>query len=102
MQYLTIKFFLCLLSFLSNVAILHIIHNYLLFFQTGDVLLVKTLLAFGANINEQGLNDFTPLDLAIHNQSPEVEALLLEHGAKSSANLIAEKNKQVSTLVEPL
>jgi calcium-independent phospholipase A2 len=56
--------------------------------ETGDAFLVKTLLAFGANINEQGLNDFTPLDLAIHCQCSEVETVLLEHGAKGSAKLI--------------
>ena len=56
--------------------------------QTGDAFLVKTLLVFGANINEQGLNDFTPLDLAIHCQCSEVEKVLLEHGAKGSAKLI--------------
>ena len=61
--------------------------------QTGDILLVKTLLAFGADMNHQGLNDFTPLDLAIHSQSSEVERVLLEHGAKGSANLIIQKQK---------
>lgn len=63
------------------------------YFQTGDVLLVKTLLAFGANINDQGLNDFTPLDLAIHCQSSEVERVLLEHGAKGSAKLIVQQQR---------
>ena len=74
---------LCLPSLISH-------YNY---FQTGDVLLVKTLLAFGANINDQGLNDFTPLDLAIHCQSPEVEKVLLEHGAKGSAKLIVQQQR---------
>ena len=56
-----------------------------------DALLVKTLLMFGADMNQQGLNDFTPLDLAIHNQCSEVERVLLEHGAKGSVNLIVQK-----------
>ena len=63
--------------------------------QTKDVLLVKTLLAFGANMNHQGLNDFTPLDLAIHTQCSEVERVLLEHGAKGSVNLIVQKQRLV-------
>ena len=56
-----------------------------------DALLVKTLLVFGADMNQQGLNDFTPLDLAIHNQCSEVERVLLEHGAKGSVYLIVQK-----------
>ena len=55
------------------------------------MLLVKALLAFGANINHQGLNEFTPLDLAINGQHAEVESVLLEHGAKSSAQLIGQR-----------
>ena len=42
-------------------------------------------------MNHQGLNDFTPLDLAIHTQSPEVERVLLEHGEKCSADLIVQQ-----------
>ena len=66
-----------------------------------DALLVKTLLVFGANMNQQGLNEFTPLDLAIHNQCPEVERVLLEHGAKGSVNLIVQKRtfSKVSTMI---
>ena len=42
-------------------------------------------------MNHQGLNDFTPLDLAIHTQYPEVERILLDQGAKGSVQLIAQK-----------
>lgn len=52
---------------------------------------MKVLLAFGANMNHQGLNDFTPLDLAIHTQCPEVERVLLDQGAKGSVQLIIQK-----------
>ena len=49
---------------------------------------------FGADINRKGYNEFTPLDLAINNaQVPGIEELLLERGAKSSANLLAQKVK---------
>lgn len=59
--------------------------------QTKDVLLVKTLLVFGADINQQGLNDFTPLDLAIDSQCSQVESVLLEHGAKGGVNIMVQK-----------
>ena len=49
-------------------------------------------------MNHQGLNDFTPLDLAIHTQCAEIERVLLEQGAKGSANLMAEKQRLYSVV----
>ena len=50
---------------------------------------MKVLVLFGANINERGCNEFTPLDLAINNaRMPKIEGLLMELGAKGSAHLI--------------
>lgn len=69
--------------------LLHLSPTYTI--QTKDVLLVKTLLVFGADINQQGLNDFTPLDLAINSQCSQVESVLLEHGAMGSVNLLVQK-----------
>jgi calcium-independent phospholipase A2 len=69
--------------------------------ETEDVRLVKILLAFGANMNHQGLNDFTPLDLAMHTQCPEVEHVLMDHGAKGSVRLIVRKHRCFS-VVPPL
>jgi hypothetical protein len=69
--------------------------------EAKDVRLVKILLAFGANMNHQGLNDFTPLDLAMHTQCPEVERVLLDHGAKGSVCLIAQRQRLFS-VVPPL
>ena len=95
------KSFLCLSNTLSINS--HIISSPFIYtpslLQTGNALLVKTLLAFGANINEQGVNDFTPLDLAIHCQCSEVEKVLLEHGAKGSAKLIVQQQQQRPSVV---
>ena len=50
---------------------------------------VKTLIAFGANVNQCGYNEFTPLDLAInHGRVPNVEEILISLGAKGSAFLM--------------
>ena len=60
---------------------------------------VKALVVFGANINQQGCNQFTPLDLAIDNgKVPDIEEVLFTHGAKSSAHLMAKFNKKVPRL----
>ena len=49
---------------------------------------------FGADVNNKGYNEFTPLDLAINNaRVPGIEELLLERGAKSSAHLLTQKVK---------
>ena len=44
-------------------------------------------------MNHLGLNDFTPLDLAMHTQCPEVEHVLLDHGAKGRLELHAAAEK---------
>ena len=49
-------------------------------------------------MNHQGLNDFTPLDLAMHTQCPEVERVLLDHGAKGSVCLIAQRQRLFSVV----
>ncbi len=52
----------------------------------------KALVVFGADINQQGSNEFTPLDLCIDNgQLEELESLFMEVGAKSSSQLIKQK-----------
>ena len=57
--------------------------------QEGDELCVKTLIAFGANINQRGYNEFTPLDLAIDNgRLPHIEEILINLHARSSALLM--------------
>lgn len=49
----------------------------------------KALIVFGADINLQGSNQFTPFDLTIDNgHLPDLESLFMELGAKSSAQLI--------------
>ncbi len=59
----------------------------------------KASIAFGAEINQQGCNQFTPLDLAINNGNlPSIEAILLELGAKSSTQKFAESRKKVPRL----
>ena len=60
---------------------------------------MKILIAFGANINHLGLNDFTPLDLAMYTQCPEVEHVLLDQGAKGSVRLISRKHFVVSIII---
>ena len=45
-------------------------------------------------MNHLGLNDFTPLDLAMLTQCPEVERVLLDHGAKGGLELHAAARKQ--------
>lgn len=60
---------------------------------------MKTLVLFGANINDQGYNEFTPLDLAINNtKMPKIEGLLMDLGAKSSAQLM---HKRTFTVTVP-
>ena len=60
---------------------------------------VKALVVFGANINQQGCNQFTPLDLAIDNgKVPDIEQLLLNLGAKSGTQLMAKFYKKVPRL----
>lgn len=50
---------------------------------------------FGADINKQGCNQFTPLDLAINSGSLlSIEAVLTKLGAKSSTQKMAECQKQ--------
>ena len=52
---------------------------------------IRALLAFGANINAEGRNQFTPLDLATHEGTiPEIERTLTRMGAKTSSRLIRE------------
>ena len=66
--------------------------------QTKDVRLVKTLLAFGANLNYQDWNHFTPLDLAMHLQCSDVQHILMDHGAKGSVRLIVRKHRLFSVV----
>ena len=59
--------------------------------QQGDELSVKVLIAFGASHNELGPNQFTPLDLAIHNAKvPKIEELLINLEGKSGAQLLSQ------------
>jgi len=44
-----------------------------------NIAVAKLLIASGADVNAKGWNGFTPLDWA---KSEEMEALLIEHGAK--------------------
>ena len=62
-----------------------------IFCQEGDILLVKALLAFGASVNHRDWNRFTPLDLAVHSQHSNVEALLLKYGAKPGVEFIQQE-----------
>ena len=50
-------------------------------------------------MNHLGLNDFTPLDLAMHTQCSEVEHVLLDQGAKGSVRLISRKHCVVSIII---
>jgi ankyrin repeat protein len=43
--------------------------------------IVKLLLAFGADLNQRGLNDYTPLHMAVNERNLPVIGLLLEAGA---------------------
>jgi len=53
----------------------------------------KALIVFGADINMQGSNMFTPFDLCIdHGQLSEIETIFMNLGAKSSSTIIADKS----------
>ena len=57
---------------------------------------VKALVVFGADVNMEGRNHFTPLDLAINNGTiPDVEEMLISLQAKGSAQLIQRFTPQV-------
>lgn len=57
---------------------------------------VKVLVVFGADVNMEGRNYFTPMDLAINNGTvPEIEDLFIKLQAKSSAQLIERVDSQV-------
>lgn len=61
------------------------------------MLCVKALIAFGANINQRGYNEFTPLDLAIDNgRLPHIEELLISLHAKSSALLMTTRTSSIT------
>ena len=47
--------------------------------------IVELLLSFGANIQQRGMNGFTPLHCAAARDNPKAIALLLSHGADPSA-----------------
>ena len=56
----------------------------------------KALVVFGADVNMEGRNCFTPIDLAIDNgTTPKVEELLINLRAKSSNQLIERMDSQV-------
>lgn len=51
----------------------------------------RAAIVFGADINKQGCNQFTALDLVINNgKLPAIETILLELGAKGSTQKMAE------------
>ena len=55
----------------------------------------KIALVFGADINIQGCNQFTPLDLVINSGSlPSIETTLLELGAMGSTQKLCDNRKQ--------
>jgi ankyrin repeat protein len=43
--------------------------------------IIKLLLSFGADPNQRGLNDYTPLHMAVRERNPAAVELLLEGGA---------------------
>jgi uncharacterized protein len=47
--------------------------------------IVKLLLSYDADINQRGVNDYTPLHYAANNDDPEAIELLLSHGANPNA-----------------
>lgn len=47
--------------------------------------IIELLLAFGADIQQRGHNDWTPLHWAAANNQPDAVALLLKHGADPQA-----------------
>ena len=49
--------------------------------QAGQAEIVGLLLNHGVNVNEQGVNGYTALHLAVERNHPEVVKLLLDHGA---------------------
>jgi len=49
--------------------------------RTGDIKLLQSLIAKGANVNERDLNEWTPLHEAAHNGKIEAAELLISHGA---------------------
>lgn len=50
---------------------------------------IRALLAFGANVNAEGRNHFTPLDLAMDKSTiPEIEVVLVRMGAMTSSQLM--------------
>lgn len=52
---------------------------------------IKALIVFGADINRTGSNEFTPVDLCIHNgKLDKIESLLFNLGAKSSVKIMKE------------
>lgn len=56
----------------------------------------KVLVVFGADVNMEGRNCFTPMDLAIDNGTiPNIEELLINLRAKSSNQLIKRVDSQV-------
>ena len=59
---------------------------------------IRALLAFGANVNMVGRNNFTPLDLAMNKESiPDIEVALIRIGAMTSSQLL-----KYSGLASPL
>lgn len=56
---------------------------------------VRATIVFGADINKQGCNQFTALDLVINNgRLPDIETILLELGAKGSTQKMAESHEK--------
>ena len=56
----------------------------------------KALVVFGADVNMEGRNCFTPIDLAIDNGTiPKLEEMLINLRAKSSSQLIKRVDSQV-------
>lgn len=69
---------------------LTVVYSFIL--QEGDMLCVKALIAFGADVNLRGNNEFTPLDIAIDSgKVPAIEEILMELGAKGSAQLLGRR-----------
>ena len=57
--------------------------------QEGDEMCIRALLAFGANVNVIGRNNFSPLDLAMNKESiPNIEVALVRMGAMSSSQIM--------------
>ena len=53
--------------------------------RAGDIMLLQSLIAEGANVNERDLNEWTALHKAAHNGKIEAAELLISHCADVNA-----------------